>query len=1035
MDGPGKFYKLRVSMPVISSVGTRGYTQLTSRLPVALSTDFAGTTNAFLAKYNSTSVLLWTARIVGSGTATTQIYSTATDSTGAIYGAGVAGVLSGGGSSSILFYNADGTYASTVVTNNYNATNPTAAFLVKYNSGGVFQWCGYVMTFGTPGANQFGYGIAVDPSDGIYMSGIAGGSGQGVRAYNSSGTLFATSFSSGSGVAGDAFLVKYNTSGSVQWLTRVSQTTVNDFGYGLAADSTGVYMTGQIGTGSVSAYNASGTVGGSLTTTSADGLIVKYTLAGVVAWLTYISSTAADAAWGCALDTTGSLYVTGQYGAATMTAYSAGGAAFGTTLASLGAGDSFLVKYNSSGVVQWVARQGGTAADIAYGIATDSSNNVYMIGAQGAAVFTAYSSNGVAFGTTIPSRGAGDAFVIQYTSSGTVQWITQIGGTALDRGFSLVTDASANVYCVVTTASSSLLVYNSSGSTFATLSPTTNPATALIQYNSSGTGQRAVVLNSSTTTYGVCRDASVNLILGGTTTANIARLRGPSTTVAFSLATSAVTGAYLVKYSPNGVPLWGARITAATSGLRGIATDSSRNIYVAGGAGASGTITFFNASGVSFGTLPQERGFVVKYNPAGAIQWVASFTAVNGTGGTGIAVDSTGAVYVTGIGAPTTGSLTVFNANGTTGLTRTSSFGSRTGTDGILIKYSSSGVAQWISNLNDTGTVNSAFRSITIASDDSIFVAGSNNSLTSAPLLFNADGTNGLGGTNGFGAWSSFIIKYTTSGALVWRTGTASGGGTGGGGLGVTCDATGNSYLSFWGGSSTQTTGVRSVGPGATTTLFRTISAPTVGSTDAYVVKYNSSGIGQWVTSITSTDGDFTYGLAYDPTTASLFVVGVSQGSGTAAVSFPWMDNATLRFSPLAKAGNVGFLAKYSPLTDTFPPPTWALRLDSSSTSSTDTVWQVAVDRRGNIYISCDVNSIAAATGIVGDVAVANYGTTAGTNVTLACFSPTGMLRWFQSIRGTTTFQRGLCTATDSDCNVLVGGDTNGQTVNIYAKA
>ena len=74
-----------------------------------------------------------------------------------------------------------------------------------------------------------------------------------------------------------------------------------------------------------------------------------------------------------------------------------------------GNSDLFVVKYNSSGTKQWTKQMGSSSRDYDYGVATDSSGNVFVAG------FT----HGGLDGNT--SAGSTDLFVVKYNSSGTKQ--------------------------------------------------------------------------------------------------------------------------------------------------------------------------------------------------------------------------------------------------------------------------------------------------------------------------------------------------------------------------------------------------------------------------------------------------------------------------------------------------------------------------------------------------------------------------------------------------------------------------------------
>ena len=89
-----------------------------------------------------------------------------------------------------------------------------------------------------------------------------------------------------------------------------------------------------------------------------------------------------------------------------MTGYTAGGLDGNTNA---GNADIFVVKYNSSGTKQWTKQLGTSSSDIAYGVATDSSGNVYVTGFTG----------GGLDGNT--SAGDNDVFVVKYNSDGVKQ--------------------------------------------------------------------------------------------------------------------------------------------------------------------------------------------------------------------------------------------------------------------------------------------------------------------------------------------------------------------------------------------------------------------------------------------------------------------------------------------------------------------------------------------------------------------------------------------------------------------------------------
>ena len=111
----------------------------------------------------------------------------------------------------------------------------------------------------------------------------------------------------------------------------------------------------------------------------------------------HLGTSSNDYAYGVATDSLGNVYVTGDtYGGLD-----------GNT--SAGSRDLFLVKYNSSGTKQWTKQLGTSSTDHAYGVATDSSGNVYVTG---------NTRDGLDGNT---NAGNNDIFLVKYNSDGVKQ--------------------------------------------------------------------------------------------------------------------------------------------------------------------------------------------------------------------------------------------------------------------------------------------------------------------------------------------------------------------------------------------------------------------------------------------------------------------------------------------------------------------------------------------------------------------------------------------------------------------------------------
>jgi hypothetical protein len=137
-------------------------------------------------------------------------------------------------------------------------------------------------------------------------------------------------------------------------------------------------------------------------------------------------------------DAAGNTYVTVSFsGTVTLGPY---------TFASRGGHDVVLVKYNSSGAVQWARRIGGPGDEMAGDVGlTQYSGYVFVTGSFESGIqFGSYHGLDV---SPLTSSGGSDVFVARYTaSSGTLDWARKAGGSSDDNGYGLAVDGSDNVY-------------------------------------------------------------------------------------------------------------------------------------------------------------------------------------------------------------------------------------------------------------------------------------------------------------------------------------------------------------------------------------------------------------------------------------------------------------------------------------------------------------------------------------------------------------------------------------------------------------
>ena len=285
-------------------------------------------------------------------------------------------------------------------------------------------------------------------------------------------------------------------------------------------------------------------------------------------WTKQLGTTESDFGLDVTTDSSGNIYVTGDTGEGLD----------GNT--NSGKQDIFLIKYSFSGTKQWTKQLRTSFNDEGFGVATDSSGNIYVTG----------DTHGNLDGNT--SCSCHDIFLIKYNSSGTKQWTKQLRTSSVDYGRGVITDSSGNIYVT--------------GHTSGGLDGNTNSGKNdifLVKYNSSGTKQWTKQLGTSTfdVGYGVTTDSSGNIYVTGYTGGG---LEGNTSSGSGDI--------FLVKYNSSGTKQWTKQLgTSGDDSGFGVTTDSSDNIYVTG-----------TTSGGLEGNTTSGSGdiFLVKYNSSGIRQ-------------------------------------------------------------------------------------------------------------------------------------------------------------------------------------------------------------------------------------------------------------------------------------------------------------------------------------------------------------------------------------------------------------------------------
>jgi hypothetical protein len=227
-----------------------------------------GDYDSFIAKYNSSGHLQWRARVGDYA----QYSGLSIDNNGNIY------VAFAHNYTTTAFYNKDDSQAATL-----NGSGNLDAYIAKYNSSGYYQW-----SLGLSGSDsERVYSLATTNDGAVYVTGSYRSST--MIFYNKNGGQDGTLTNSGNE---DAFIAKYNSSGFLQWCTRIDGTSL-DRGEDISVDITSnVYIVGSTSSNVLTFYNKDDTVANTTIFKGYDrrGYIAKYDSNGYFLWRQVVSS-------------------------------------------------------------------------------------------------------------------------------------------------------------------------------------------------------------------------------------------------------------------------------------------------------------------------------------------------------------------------------------------------------------------------------------------------------------------------------------------------------------------------------------------------------------------------------------------------------------------------------------------------------------------------------------------------------------------------------------------------------------------------
>ncbi|MCL1877070.1 WD40 repeat domain-containing protein [Candidatus Saccharibacteria bacterium] len=261
------------------------------------------------------------------------------------------------------------------------------AIIVKYNPAGATEWN---KNFGGSGDDRF-YSIAQTPDGGYIVAGCSNSTNDDLTGLNKGSY--------------DAIIVKYDSNGEIEWNKNFGGSSWDQF-QSVAITSDGGY----IATGFSRSTNGDLT---GLNKGDYDATIVKYDPSGVIEWNKNFGGSRVEYFYSIAQVSDGGYIATGF-------SNSTNGDLIGLNK---GDYDATIVKYDPSGVIEWNKNFGGSDSDGFNSIAPTPDGGYIAVG-------NSESTNSDLTGL---NKGGYDAIIAKYSSTGTLEWNKNFGGNYNDN--------------------------------------------------------------------------------------------------------------------------------------------------------------------------------------------------------------------------------------------------------------------------------------------------------------------------------------------------------------------------------------------------------------------------------------------------------------------------------------------------------------------------------------------------------------------------------------------------------------------------
>jgi hypothetical protein len=346
---------------------------------------------------------------------------------------------------------------------------------------------------------------------------------------------------------------------------------------------------------------------------------------------------------GVAADSLGNTYYAGYTNSAAFPTHHVGGAAYIDSTFN-GVTDVLLLKLSPTNVMLWCTYLGGSGNDYGNSLTLDASGNLFVTGFASPGFPTVVQSNAY---NDNSANGLGDVFVCRFDVNLRLKWSTFYGGNGNDEALKIATGYNNNIY---------LTGYTNSGGAFfpsvglSNLNANSNSGWAnafIAQFNTNCALVFSNCVGSNTGDYygtGLAMNANGNYWLTGYTTDTLFRYNSLPQHSAGGVDGFVFDMAYYNNYT--NAWLYGG---AANDYIVDAATGYNENLVFTGRTNSL-NLPLHASGGFRYNQSTKAGdydAFIAQYN-SDTLQWSTYYGGSGGDAGTGIAMDSTGNIFLSG---------------------------------------------------------------------------------------------------------------------------------------------------------------------------------------------------------------------------------------------------------------------------------------------------------------------------------------------------------------------------------------------------